>query len=118
MNRRHYGTEGEYQAHDYLMGQGYEILEMNYRRDTGEIDIIAQRGDTLAFVEVKRRANRNYGRPAQAVTDQKRRRIVRTAALYMQAHRPGEVRVRFDVIELLPGTINHLEGAFDATGVF
>ena len=75
MNRRGYGSEGEYFVHDYLIGQGYRVLDMNYRRGPGEIDVIARKGDTVAFVEVKRRGSNRYGRPAEAVTPQKRQRI-------------------------------------------
>ena len=117
MSRRGFGAEGEYTAHAYLIGQGYEILAMNYRRPTGEIDVVARQRGTVVFVEVKRRTTRRYGAPAEAVTPQKRARIVRTAALYLQEKRLADVPVRFDVIELTPGQINHIEAAFDATGM-
>lgn len=117
MKRRAFGTDGEYDAHDYLLGQGYRILDMNYRRPTGEIDVIAMKGDTVVFVEVKRRTTRRYGAPAEAVTPQKQARIVRTAALYLQEKRLDDVGVRFDIIEITPGEIRQIEAAFDATGL-
>ena len=117
MNRRAFGSDGEYAARDYLEGQGYAILAMNYRRPTGEIDLIARKRGTVAFVEVKRRTTRRYGRPAEAVTPQKRARILRTALLFLQERGMDDVPVRFDVIEITPGRVNHIEGAFDATGV-
>ena len=56
-----------------------------------------------------------YGRPAEAVTAAKRAHILRTAALYLQERGLDDAPVRFDVIEILPGEIRHIEGAFDAT---
>ena len=117
MNRRGYGSEGEYVVHDYLTGQGYKVLDMNYRRGPGEIDVIARKGDTVAFVEVKRRGSDRYGRPAEAVTPLKRQRIVRTAQLYLHEKHLEDVSARFDIVELTPGQINHIEGAFDATDI-
>ena len=116
MNRRRYGTDGEYTAHDYLIGQGYAILEMSYRRPTGEIDIIARQRKTIVFVEVKRRSSLRFGRPAEAVDRAKQGHILRTAALYLQENGLEDAPVRFDVVEVLPGEIRHIEGAFDATG--
>ena len=118
MNRRRYGTEGEYTAHDYLIGQGYAILGMSYRRPTGEIDVIAQKDGTVVFVEVKRRGSGRFGAPAEAVNRPKQARILRTALLYLQQHGLEDAPVRFDVIEVTPGQVHHIEGAFDATGFF
>jgi len=118
MNKRTFGGEGEAAARDYLIGKGWHVLAMNYRRPTGEIDIVATKRGIIAFIEVKRRTTDRYGRPAEAVTPAKRLRILRTAALYIQEHHLEDKRIRFDVIELTPGSINHIEGAFDATGVF
>ena len=115
MNKRAFGTEGEVVARDYLIGKGYRILEMNYRRASGEIDIIVRKRDTVAFVEVKRRTSDRYGRPAEAVTPAKRQHILRTAMAYIQEHGLEENRLRFDVIELTGGDLRHIEGAFDAT---
>ena len=118
MKRKTFGTDGEFDTGDYLKTHGYEILAMNYRRPTGEIDLVARQGRTVVFVEVKRRTTRRYGAPAEAVTPAKRVRIVRTAALYLQENRLDDVPVRFDIIEITPGYLNHIEAAFDATDVF
>ena len=117
MNRKTFGTDGEYDAGDYLKGQGYEVLAMNYRRPTGEVDLIARQRRTVVFVEVKRRTTRRYGAPAEAVTPAKRAHIVRTAALYLQENRLDDVPVRFDILEITPGAFRHIEAAFDATGI-
>ena len=108
MSRRGFGSEGEHLVRDYLTGQGYVVLDMNYRRGPGEIDVIARKGDTVAFVEVKRRSSNRYGRPAEAVTPQKRQRIVRTAQLYLHEKHLEDVSARFDIVELTPRQINHI----------
>ena len=114
MNRRSFGSEGERAARDYLAAKGIQILVMNYRRPTGEVDIVARQGDTILFVEVKRRTTLRYGRPAEAVTPAKRARIRNTAALYLQENGLEDAPVRFDIVEILPGRIHHIEGAFMA----
>ena len=118
MNRRAIGAQGEADARAFLAGKGAKILETNYRRPTGEIDIIARQGNTLLFVEVKRRSSLRYGTPAEAVNRQKQARILRTALLYMQERRIADIPVRFDVIEVLPGQIRHIENAFDASAIY
>ena len=118
MNRRAIGGQGETRAREFLAQKGIAILEMNYRRPTGEIDIIARQGKTLLFVEVKRRSSLRYGRPAEAVDRQKQSHILRTAQLYLQENRLTDVPVRFDVIEVLPGRIRHIENAFDASAIY
>ncbi len=112
MNRRGFGAEGERAARDYLAAKGAAILEMNYRRPTGESDTIARQGEEGLVGEGKRRATLRYGRPAEAVTPAKRARILNTAALYLQERGFEDVPVRFDVVEILPGRIRHIENAF------
>ena len=114
MSNRSFGAEGEMAARDYLTARGIKVLEANYRRPTGEIDLIARQGRTILFVEVKRRRTLRFGRPAEAVTPRKRAHIVHTAALYLQEHRLEDAPIRFDIIEILPGRINHIEAAFMA----
>jgi putative endonuclease len=118
MNRRSIGAQGEADARAYLQQKGARILETNYRRSTGEIDIIARQGRTLLFVEVKRRSSLRYGRPAEAVDRQKQAHILRTAELYLQENRLADTPLRFDVIEVLPGQIRHIENAFDASAIY
>ena len=117
MNRRAIGSQGEADARAFLAGKGVKVLETNYRRPTGEIDIIASQGRTLLFIEVKRRSSLRYGRPAEAVDRKKQAHILRTALLYLQEKRLGDVPVRFDVIEVMPGEIRHIENAFDASAL-
>lgn len=114
MNRRGFGAEGERAARDFLEAKGAQILTMNYRRPTGEVDIVARQGKTILFIEVKRRTTLRFGSPAEAVTAAKRARIVGTAALYLQEKGLEDAPVRFDIVEILPGRIRHIEGAFMA----
>ena len=118
MNRRAFGNAGEDAACAYLVRHGWTILGRNVRRGRGEIDIVARKRDTVAFVEVKRRSGLNYGRPAEAVNREKQMRIAHAAALYMQENELDDANIRFDIIEILPGEIRHIEGAFDATDLF
>jgi putative endonuclease len=115
------GAEGEARAARLLEARGYAILARNARADGVEIDLVAQRRDTLAFVEVKTRRGRAHGAPEEAVDWRKRRRLVRGAAAWLRAHAAGARRVRFDVIvceldSVGAWRVRHLEGAFDAEG--
>lgn len=124
MNSKDIGNAGEDMACDYLVKRGWKILGRNVRCGRNEIDIIASRHcltdmiagrpPLIAFVEVKRRKNTDFGRPAEAVNAEKQRRIVRAAALYLQQNNLTNMLIRFDVIEVLPNEIHHIEGAFDA----
>lgn len=105
------GEKGEKLAARYLKKHGYKILEKNYKSHFGEIDIIAKRGDVLSFCEVKTRLNDNYGAPSEAVGAQKRQRYINAARSY---HTDGEYVIRFDIIEVYKGEINHIENAFGA----
>ena len=118
MNKRAFGNAGEDAACDFLAAKGWQIIGRNVRRGRGEIDIIARKKRITAFIEVKRRTTAAFGAPAEAVNADKQRRIAQAAALYMQENDLEDARIRFDVIEILPGEIRHIEGAFDATGLF
>ena len=115
MNRRRMGDLGEDSACRMLAGLGMEILDRNYTRRGGELDIVARDGAYLVFVEVKKRSGLRYGRPAEAVGPTKRARIVRTAIRWLSEHDLDDVPVRFDIVEVLPGEIRHIPDAFDAT---
>lgn len=115
MNTSEKGRLAEAAAENHLEKLGYAILARNYRARTGEIDLIARDGDTLVFVEVRSRAGSSFGTPAETIGFQKRRRIIRTALAYAQ-RRGLDCPMRFDVIALEAGKIEHIPGAFDAGG--
>lgn len=107
------GKRGEGAAAKYLKSRGYEIKETNYRCPFGEVDIIAQHDDVIAFVEVKTRSDTSFGMPNEAVRSDRKKRYVACAKYYFLGREP-DVTVRFDVIEILNGEINHIESAFTA----
>ena len=86
-------------AAEFLMRQGYEILERNFRVPGGELDLIAETDAVLVFVEVKTRSNDRFGQPAEAVDRRKQEHMRRAAAYYLMLY-PAEKEVRFDVIEI------------------
>jgi len=78
----------------------------------GEVDIIASKDDAIVFVEVKTRNSSKYGRPCEAVNYTKQNKYRNMAGLYLQREGLENAFVRFDVIEILDGEINHIENAF------
>jgi putative endonuclease len=116
------GAAGERAAAEYLEGEGCEILAQNYRSRFGEIDLIVRDGRYLVFVEVKTRKPGAKVGPLEAVSPAKRRRIVRTALMYL---RGGAVRLqpRFDVVAVSfakggAASVRHLKNAFGGEGLF
>jgi len=95
------GITGETLACEELTRRGYAILATRYRTRVGEIDIIAQDGLTLVFVEVKTRTSDDFGIPAEAVTWRKQRRIVTMARWYLSEKRLHGCLCRFDVVTVL-----------------
>jgi putative endonuclease len=100
MKRRDTGILGEKLARDYLRKRGYRIRESNYRCPEGEIDIVAEQGDYLVFVEVKARRSREFGVPEEAITADKRERLRLAAARYQQAHEKLPQLWRIDVVAI------------------
>ncbi len=94
------GKAGEDRAAKFLTGQGYRILERNYRTRNGEIDLIALHQGILAFIEVKTRTNESFGAPELAVTAQKQRRMVKAALGYIKYKNLHQVPCRFDVVAI------------------
>ena len=94
------GQIGENLAMNYLLKKQYEIIGKNFRCKSGEIDVIAIKGEYLVFIEVKTRSNARYGIPSEAVTKQKRKHIYKTAKYYLYINHIEHSFVRFDVIEI------------------
>lgn len=112
MNKREIGAQKEQLAAEYLRSQGMQILEQNFRCRIGEIDVIAQDADTLVFIEVKYRTNRNYGSPLEAVNFRKQNTIRKVAEYYLMYRWHGECAVRFDVVGILDQKMEHIRNAF------
>lgn len=110
------GKSGERIAREYLVKQGYAIYSGNDRSTGTEIDIIAFKGDTVAFVEVKTRSAGEID-PLEVVDARKRARLCRAAERFLRSH---EIRhnPRFDIITVSTGdggreaAVAHYEGAF------
>lgn len=106
------GRWSEWVAAIFLMLKGYRILRLRYRVRAGEVDIIARRGDLVAFVEVKARRNLMNAIDAVTLTSQNR---IRAAGDHWLARQPDAARLslRYDIVAVLPWTWpRHIEGAF------
>ena len=113
MNKREKGSRYEDLAASFCISRGMTVLERNYRKKTGEIDLILRDGKTLVFAEVKFRVRARNGFPEEAVTPGKQQRIYRTAQWYLQERGlPESTPCRFDVISILGGEITMIENAF------
>ncbi len=122
--RRATGARGEALATEYLRRAGYTILRANWRCRIGEIDIIAQDGPALVFVEVRTRTSSKLGSAEESVTAVKQRRLAQLAQTYLvfleSAGRPWPGPWRIDVIALevdrlsgSPTQLNHLISAIE-----
>ena len=105
------GKAGENKACAYLKKAGYKILKRNYKNPFGEVDIIAGKEEVIAFIEVKTRLSDIFGQPSEAVNSIRQQRYINAAKYYFTGKRI-DVVVRFDIIEILNGEINHIENAF------
>lgn len=124
MSKKNLGETGEDVAAAYLEAGGYVILDRNYRFERAEIDLICYEpaadgapGGELVFVEVKTRTGVGFGRPEEAISETKRRHIVRAARAYLHERRLERSPCRFDAISILlaPGKepeIEHFKRAF------
>ena len=98
--RQQLGKSGEDLAVDALERRGYAVVARRYRTAHGEIDIVAEDGDTLVFVEVKARATAEFGTAAEAVTPCKQRQVARMARDYLARTDMAGRRCRFDVVAI------------------
>ncbi len=109
------GQRGEENAVNYLLSNGYDILERNYRFGRAEIDIIVQKDKTLIFVEVKTRKNSDFGFPETFVSESQEERIHLAAEEFVEKH-GWQGDIRFDIIaivwDLSEPTFDHFEDAF------
>ena len=120
--KKELGAKGEEVAVSYLKSRGYRIVERNYRIRFGEIDIIAEQGDDLVFIEVKTRSGTLFGSPFESVTKQKQKQLSKVALEYISKQGFHDRPARFDVvgIELQKGSetfqdaaVEVLQNAFD-----
>jgi putative endonuclease len=117
------GIMGERAAKKYLQKNGLKFLAANFRSERGEIDLIFRDDDCLAFIEVKTRSSEDWSRPAAAVDADRRRRLSRAALDYLQRLKNPEVKIRFDIVEVLLADgnvreIRHLPNTFSMSRPF
>jgi putative endonuclease len=111
------GDRGEELAARHLAAAGWTVLTRNFRLGRKEIDLVARRGEVVAFVEVKTRAGLGYGHPLEAITWKKRREIQQVAGAWIdQFGAPGDT-YRFDAVSVLvlagqAPRVEHLEDAW------
>ncbi len=101
LSHRAIGDGGEVLAVDYFTKRGFEIVDQNIQYRFGEIDLIIRRGLTLHFVEVKYRRSLAYGRPEEAVTYQKLKRVRLAVMRYLQDRGLQARDIQIDVLAIL-----------------
>lgn len=94
------GKLGEDLATKYLEQQGYKVIERNFECRQGEIDIIAIDKNELVFIEVKTRTNLKYGKPVEAVNQNKQKHLTKAVRYYLYSRHLENEFVRIDVIEI------------------
>ena len=95
------GDRGEIVACDFLLKNGYEILEKNYHCKLGEIDVITKRRGRIAFVEVKTRTSMQFGHPQEAVGLKKQEKLTKLAEWYLKEKKLTGFPAAFDVVAVL-----------------
>jgi putative endonuclease len=116
------GRRGEIAAARFLRRQGLQIVAQGERDSYGEIDLVAVDGRTVVFVEVKTRSSLEQGHPAEAVDQQKQRRLTRAGLSFLKRHKLLDYAYRFDVVAIVwpprqkRPSIEHFPGAFEPTG--
>src|SRR5436190_10591349 len=111
------GALGEAAAKKQLRRLGLKFLTANFRSARGEIDLVFREQDCLVFVEVKTRSSEEWARPAAAVDKERRQRLSRAALDYLRLVRNPQIKIRFDIVEVLlkdgaVGEVRHLPNTF------
>ncbi len=102
MTNKQIGKQGEELAKNFLIKNGYEILETNYRYSRmAEIDIIASKKDILHFVEVKTRQSKNFGTPIEAINQSKLNNIYTCAKFYLKNSKKHYKKIQIDAIGIV-----------------
>ena len=120
MKNSEIGKLGEDSVCAYLTERGYTISARNYRIKGGEIDIIAENGEYIAFVKVKTRKPQSLVSGFEAVTERKKGLVIRAASDYCCKH-PTILQPRFDVAQVIVDAgrvigIDYITNAYDTTG--
>ena len=112
------GNYGETVAGDFLINNGYNILDMNYRNRYGEIDIVCKKNNIIIFCEVKSRYTNSFGNPIESVTYYKQKQIIKLSQIYLLYKKYHNYNIRYDIIEVIFNNknasfkLNHIKDAF------
>ena len=113
------GKTGEQIAASYLIDKGYTIAERNFSKPSGEVDIIAVEGGTIAFCEVKSWERMPMSGLEQALNRRKQGRIIRTSLWYLTKHpQYKRLQPRFDLLFVKSRTVEHFQNAFEERGAW
>jgi len=116
--RKDKGKAAEEAAASYLQQQGWRIIERNWSCRSGELDMIAEQGEILLFVEVRSRSGLGYGMPAESIDARKIQQVRRTAEVYLHRFGISDRPIRFDAVAVMLGrdleirSLEHIEDAF------
>lgn len=114
-NHNDLGKKGEQLAVEFLLKNDYDIVARNFIYQKAEVDIIAQKGDILAVVEVKTRTSADFGDPQQFLKPKQMQRIIKAVDFFVNDNML-DVEVRFDIIAIVRNkketTLEHLENAY------
>ncbi len=117
-SRQAFGGAAEQLVVEHLEREGWRVRDRNVLCRRGELDVVAEQGDVLAFVEVRMRSTAAWGDPSQTVTHAKQRKVVLAATEYCQRHRLFARVIRFDVASVVgrgrEGVVEYIADAFDA----
>lgn len=113
MGARNLGEQAEQRACVFLQKQKLVLLERNYQCLFGEIDLIMRDGNTVVFVEVRRRSHLQYANPIESVTVTKQKKIIKSATHYLQKRRWfDKVHCRFDIVGITHDQLEWIKDAF------
>lgn len=109
LRNKNLGKLGEEIATNFLRQKGYTIIEQNFQKRYTELDIIAQDGNTLVFVEVKTRIGTRFGLPEESITPWKLRSLIKSAQYYKLVHQNLPAAIRIDVVSVLLASYDSVE---------
>ena len=112
---RQKGRDYEQRVESYLIGKGYTILERNWQASHKEIDLIARKGNTITFVEVKGACSSQFGHPAEKVDRRKQMNLVVAAEKYIAENDLHGYDFQIDLITIFEGRLEHYPNAFERT---
>lgn len=116
-SHREIGNNGEDLACTFLESKGWQILDRNFFFDRAEVDIIAQDGPVIVFLEVKLRSSIKFGQPFEYVTETKVKNVFKAAEAWIRENDMHDSPVRFDIIGIIKKKnkapeFNHIEDAY------